>query len=318
MQFIHNRKIFYTLSWVCIFLSFLVFFLVPKNFGIDMTGGLQIEYSTSVVPDEQRLAEIKEHILDVYLFEDKKVLSDVNIYPVNTTSIRADIGLNLENDKQKSEQRNADIRARIPQIFQEYNLQVSESSFISVGQSFGKFVLDRAYLTLIICCIGIAVYVMFAFRKAIEWTSSFVFGFVTLATLLHDIVVASGIYIVLSVFFPILKIDTFFVTAILTILWYSINDTIVILDRIRSEYFQRKTTDKRSDKQVFEDAIQVSLWRSLLTSMTLVLVLVAMLFFWPEALYGFVTLMLLGTLVGTYSSIMIAAPLVYDIKTSRK
>lgn len=133
-----------------------------------MTGGLQIEYSTSVVPDEQRLAEIKEHILDVYLFEDKKVLSDVNIYPVNTTSIRADIGLNLENDKQKSEQRNADIRARIPQIFQEYNLQVSESSFISVGQSFGKFVLDRAYLTLIICCIGIAVYVMFAFRKAIE------------------------------------------------------------------------------------------------------------------------------------------------------
>jgi preprotein translocase SecF subunit len=134
---------------------------------------------------------------------------------------------------------------------------------------------------------------------------------------LHDIIVASGIYILLSLVFPILKIDTFFVTAILTILGYSINDTIVILDRVRSEYHDRKSSDKRSDKQVFEDSIQVSLWRSILTSMTLTLVLIAMLFFGPEALYGFVTLMLLGALVGTYSSIMIAAPFLYDLKMLR-
>jgi len=205
----------------------------------------------------------------------------------------------------------------IKKLIEKYNVNVVESSFISVGQSFGQFVLDRAYLTLIICCIGIALYVMFAFRKSIEWTSGFIFGFITLSTLLHDIIIASGIYMLLSLAFPILKIDTFFVTAILTILGYSINDTIVILDRIRAEYHDRKASDKRSDKQVFEDAIQISLWRSILTSMTLTLVLIAMLFFGPEALYGFVTLMLLGTIVGTYSSIMIAAPLVYDIKTLR-
>lgn len=103
-------------------------------------------------------------------------------------------------------------------------------------------------------------------------------------------------------------------TAILTILGYSINDTIVILDRVRSEYRDRRSTDNRSDKQVFEDSIQMSLWRSLLTSSTLFLVLMVMLLFGPEALIGFVTLMLLGTLIGTYSSIMIAAPLIYDIK----
>lgn len=121
----------------------------------------------------------------------------------------------------------------------------------------------------------------------------------------------------LSIPFPFLKIDAFFVTAILTILGYSINDTIVILDRVRAEYHDRKSSDKRTDKQIFEDSVQVSLWRSILTSMTLTLVLIAMLFFGPEALYGFVTLMLLGTLIGTYSSIMIAAPLVYDIKMFR-
>jgi len=246
------------------------------------------------------------------------VLSDVNVYPVNTNSIRADIGLNTEEDKQKSETRTADVRKKIPEIFAKNDITVTESSFISVGQSFGKFVLDRAYLTLFFCCVGIALYVMFAFRKSIEGMPSSVFGFITLVTLLHDVTIAPAIYLFLSIPFPFLKIDTFFVTAILTILGYSINDTIVILDRVRSEYHNRKSADKRSDKQVFEDSIQVSLWRSILTSMTLTLVLIAMLIFGPEALYGFVTLMLLGTIIGTYSSIMIAAPLVYDIKMSRK
>ncbi|MEI6711946.1 MAG: hypothetical protein WCK88_07430 [bacterium] len=168
MHFINQRKIFYTISSSLILLSVVVFFFAPKNFGIDMTGGLQIEYTAKTIPNEAKLAEVKKQILDTYLFEGKKVLSDINVYSVNTSAIRADIGLNIESDKQKSEQRTADVRARIPQIFQDNGVVVTESSFISVGQSFGKFVLDRAYLTLVICCIGIALYVMFAFRKSIE------------------------------------------------------------------------------------------------------------------------------------------------------
>lgn len=318
MHFLNNRKIFYTLSGSVILLSFLVFFFAPKNFGIDMTGGLQIEYTSSATPSEAQLAEIRDEILTTYTFEGKSVLSDVNVYLVNTDSIRTDIGLYAEPDKTQAEKRTADVRSKIPQIFSENDVSVTESAFISVGKSFGKFVLDRAIMTLIVCCVGITLYVMFAFRKSIQGMPSSVFGVVTLATLLHDVIVASGVYLLLSMIFPVLKIDTFFVTAILTILGYSINDTIVILDRVRSEYHHRKSTDKRSDKQVFEDSIQISLWRSILTSMTLTLVLIAMLFFGPEALYGFVTLMLLGALIGTYSSIMIAAPLVYDIKMSRK
>jgi preprotein translocase subunit SecF len=81
---------------------------------------------------------------------------------------------------------------------------------------------------------------MYAFRKSIEGTSSFTFGAITLITLFHDIIVAAGIYMILGLFFPELKVDTFFVTAILTILGYSINDTIVILDRIRSNYKDKR------------------------------------------------------------------------------
>jgi preprotein translocase subunit SecF len=175
MHFINQRKIFYTISSVAILSSLVVFVFAPKNFGIDMTGGLQIEYSTNEIPNEAKLAEVKEQIIETYTFEDKKVLSDVNVYPVNNKSIRADIGLNIESDKEKSALRTADIRAKIPGIFAQHEIEVTEASFISVGQSFGKFVIDRAYLTLLICCIGIALYVMFAFRKSIEGVSSAVF-----------------------------------------------------------------------------------------------------------------------------------------------
>lgn len=178
--------------------------------------------------------------------------------------------------------------------------------------------IDRAYLTLIVCFVAIALYLMYAFRSSIEGTSSFTFGIITLITLSHDVIVAAGIFMLLGIMFPILKVDTFFVTAVLTTLGYSISDTIVILDRIRANYREKKSNDKRSDKQIFDDSINVSLRRSIYTSMAIVMVLVAMLFFGPEALLGFVTLMLLGAVVGTYSSICVAAPMVYDINSWKR
>jgi preprotein translocase subunit SecF len=86
-----------------------------------------------------------------------------------------------------------------------------------------------------------------------------------------------------------------------------VNDTIVIFDRIRAFYRDKKSHAHKTMKQIFDDAITVSFRRSLYTSMTLIMILVSMLVFWPPALVGFTTLMLLGTLVGTYSSVCIAA-----------
>lgn len=313
MRFIANRKKFYLISGIGFLISFLVFFFVPKNYGIDMTGGLQIEYSVSAPVESGKLDEIREDILKNYLFESQSVVSDLLVYTVDDTSLRMDVGLIAESDVKKAQNRTEDIRSALPKFFQKHDVAVTESSFISVGQSFGKFVIDRAYLTLTMCLIAIALYLMYAFRQSIEGTSGFTFGAITLITLLHDIIIAPGIFILLGLFFPELKVDTFFVTAILTTLGYSINDTIVILDRIRASYKDKKSSDKRPMKQIFEDSIQVSLRRSLYTSMTLVMVLVSMLFFGPNALLGFTTLMLLGAIIGTYSSICIAAPLLYDI-----
>ncbi|MCB9807605.1 hypothetical protein H6768_07145 [Candidatus Peribacteria bacterium] len=293
MRFIANRKKFYLISGILFIFSFLVFFFVPKNYGIDMTGGLQIEYATENPVTTEKLEEIRADITQHYLFESENIISDLLIYMVNGDSIRMDVGLVGESDVQMAQKRTDDIRNRFPDFFKNNDIVVSESSFVSVGQSFGKFVIDRAYLTLTMCFVVIALYLMYAFRHSIEGTSSFTFGAITLATLFHDIIIAPGVFILLGLIFPVLKVDTFFVTAILTILGYSINDTIVILDRIRATYRDKRASDKRSTKQIFDDSINVSLRRSIYTSMTLTIVLIAMLFFGPDALIGFTTLMLL-------------------------
>lgn len=102
-----------------------------------------------------------------------------------------------EKDVKKSQNRVDNIRHTLPEFFKKHDVVVSEVSFVSVGQSFGKFVIDRAYLTLTMCLIAIVVYLMYAFRQSIEGTSSFTFGAITLVTLLHDIIIAPGIFIVL-------------------------------------------------------------------------------------------------------------------------
>lgn len=283
-----------------------------------MTGGLQIEYSAQSAVTQEKLSEVRADIIKNYRYEKDDIFSDVMIYTADNSSIRADIGLKSETDTVRATAKSSDIRSRLPDFFKKHDIIVTESSFVSVGKSFGDFVLNRAYLNLIICFVAIALYLMYAFRKSIEGTSSFTFGAITLITLFHDIIVAAGIYMLIGTVLPELKVDTFFVTAILTILGFSINDTIVIIDRIRANYKDKRSSDKRSEKQIFEDSIQVSLRRSLYTSMMLVIVLLSMLFFGPEALRGFVTLMLLGTIVGTYSSICLAAPLLYDINSWKK
>ncbi len=162
-----------------------------------MTGGLQIEYNTSKPVDADKLSEIREDILKNYIFDAQSVVSDLLLYTVDNNAIRMDVGLMEELDVKKSQKRTEDIRRSLPTFFSKHDVAVTESSFVSVGQSFGKFVIDRAYLTLTMCLIVIALYLMYAFRQSIEGTSSFTFGAITLVTLLHDIVIAPGIFILL-------------------------------------------------------------------------------------------------------------------------
>lgn len=128
--------------------------------------------------------------------------------------------------------------------------------------------------------------------------------------------VTFGLYVLTSFFFPEFKIDTFFITAILTVLGYSINDSIVIMDRVRS-HLQKEGSKKVRFAQIIDDSIHGTMRRSIFTSLTVVLVLVSMFVFGPESIRGFTLALIFGTIVGTYSSICLAAPLLIDVNRKK-
>jgi preprotein translocase SecF subunit len=193
-----------------------------------------------------------------------------------------------------------------------------ETQYINVGKSFGDYIKKTAIITLLIALIGIALYVSYAFSGVISGINALSFSSITIITLFHDVFVAAGLFIFCSLFFKEFQIDTFFVTALLTILGYSITDTIVIFDRIRTN-LEKGVKHKQIDLKVIVDtSINEMLTRSIYTSLMLLIVLFGIFFFGPASLKGFILVMIFGTMVGTYSSIFIAAPLLYDINKNKE
>jgi len=137
--------------------------------------------------------------------------------------------------------------------------------------------------------------------------------------LFHDVFVAAGLYVLASFFFKEFQIDTFFVTAILTILGYSINDTIIVFDRIRTNIGKGVKSNKKPNlKDIVNLSVNETIVRSIYTSLMLFIVLIAIFFFGPEAIKGFILVMIFGTVVGTYSSIFIASPFLYDLNKDKE
>jgi preprotein translocase SecF subunit len=153
---------------------------------------------------------------------------------------------------------------------------------------------------------------MYAFWWSIQWMASWPFAVVTWVSLIHDVVIAFGLYVFTSALFPEFKIDTFFITAMLTVLWYSINDTIVVMDRIRSNLHEG-SMKKMKFSDLIDKSIKDTMRRSLFTSLTVIIVLIAMFIWGPSILKWFTLALIYGGIVGTYSSICIASPLLIDI-----
>lgn len=187
---------------------------------------------------------------------------------------------------------------------------------MNIGASFGAYIKTSGYITLTLAIIAISLYIQYAFRGSIAGMASWPFAVVTGISLIHDVIIAFGLYVITSFFFPEFKIDTFFLTAMLTVLGYSINDTIVVMDRIRSN-LQDGHSKKMSFSAIIDKSIHDTMRRSLFTSLTVVIVLVAMFLFGPSSLKGFTLALIYGGIVGTYSSICIASPLLVDITKKR-
>lgn len=319
--FVARRSISYIFSGVLLALSLVAWLVLPTRFGIDMTGGTVADYTWNGELSEAQISQIKTEIAelsDTITLSGSEVINDTLVYRVagvNTLVVEAGFLTNASDVAVTAakEQFRAGVKTLLAKT---PSATFVESKYQNVGAAFGEYIKAVAIKTLVLVVIAISLYIAYAFRGSIAGLPSWSFAASTALSLAHDVFVAFGLYLVASYFFPEFKVDTFFVTAMLTILGYSVNDTIVVLDRIRSDL----KIDKKSAqdlKGTINRAINETLTRSIRTSLTIVFVLLAMFFFGPEAIRGFTLALIFGTIVGTYSSICIAAPLIYDFSKQK-
>jgi preprotein translocase subunit SecF len=306
-----KRKFYFIISGILFGLSAFMIFFWNLNLGIDMTGGTQSEFS--YVSYEYNAAKIQEEAETIAQHRNiwENIINSVSSYKISWENMFiVEAGFNKNIDDKTLEEHKIFFRNELESNFKNlWNIELAK--YTNIGASFGDYIKQTAKLTLLIAIVAIAMYIAYAFSGAAGWISSLSFAAITLVTLFHDVVISSGFYILVSGFFPQFQIDTFFITALLTILWYSINDTIVIFDRIRSNLkeFGWKTKDL---KEIIEISISESITRSIYTSLTLAFVLLCIFLLGPDSISGFTLTMLFGTIIGTFSSIFIASPLLYE------
>ncbi len=291
--FIKYRKIWYSFSLLLIAISIAALSLWGLKVGIDFTGGtlMEVEFSqTRPAPTEIKnvLAELD--------------LGNVSIQPVDQN--RAIIRL-----RDVSEEEHQQILSKLKEKFStDENSGVTEIRFESIGPAIGRELRDKAITALSIAIIFIILYIAYAFRKVSYPVQSWKYGIVAILALAHDILITTGIFAVLGYFYNY-EVNILFITALLTILGYSVNDTIVVFDRTRENLFHQKN---KEFSEVVNSALNQTLVRSINTSFTTLLVLFAIFLFGGETIKQFVLALIIGTIIGTYSSIFIASPLLVD------
>lgn len=311
LKIIEHRYKYFTISGIAFLLSAFMLLFWNLNLGIDMTGWTQSEYTYETY--EYNISEIdsisqrvKEEINVT-----ENVISTVSSYKISwENAFVTEAGFSNTIDAQELDAYKIRFRDTLEESYKEI-WDISLTKYTNIGASFGEYIKNTARLTLFLAIVGIAIYIAYAFSWSVWGISSLSFAWITLITLFHDVVLSSWLYIFVSWFYPNFQIDTFFITALLTILWYSINDTIIIFDRIRSNLkeFGWKSQNLR---EIIENSISETMTRSIYTSLTVAFVLLCVLIFGPDSISWFTLTMLFWTIIGTFSSIFIASPLLYE------
>ncbi|NCO15226.1 protein-export membrane protein SecF [Candidatus Wolfebacteria bacterium CG1_02_39_135] len=305
MNIIGHRKIFLSFSGILVSASIALILIFGFRPGIDFVGGTlwQIKIATSDLPDRQAgKGQATNDDLKSF-FENNLGVKDATIFPAENQSFLVRFGHISEEQHQN--------------YFSALRLKFGDTDelrFENIGPAVGKELRTKAFWAIALVLLGISIYIAFAFRKVSYPIKSWKYGVITLITLFHDIAIPAGFLSVLGWKWGI-EIDTNFIVALLVIMGFSVHDTIVVFDRIRENLLLNRT---RLDLPVIiNSSVNQTIARSINTSLTLVLVLLALFFLGPVTLKYFVLTILIGTIVGTYSSIFVASPLLLYLGRSK-
>jgi preprotein translocase subunit SecF len=195
---------------------------------------------------------------------------------------------------------------------------VTEVQFNSVGPSIGEEIVRKSWWAIALVSLSIIAFIAFAFRHVSEPVASWKYGVVAIVTLLHDILIPTGLFAYLG-YARGAEVGVFFIVAILTTLGISINDTIVVFDRIRENL---KINEEHHRHEVFGDVVWRSIFqtmaRSINTSLTVVIMLVSLFILGPESTKDFSLTLIVGMIAGTYSSVFLASPLLVQFEKWQK
>lgn len=288
MNIIGKKRWYFVFSALIIVpgaISLVLFGLKPS---IDFIGGSRLEYKISNLTSNISNDEIRKIVQE----------QSIEVSSVQSTSE----GTYLIRTKPISQEQNQ----KIQQVLKEKSGgEVEEVRFETVGPTIGSETTQNAVKAVIFASVLIVLYIAWSFRKVPKPASSIRFGICAILALIHDVLIVVGVFSLLGHFLNV-EVDSLFVTALLTIIGFSVHDTIVVFDRIRENL--RKMAGV-SFSQIVNESILQTLGRSLNTSLTVILVLVALLLFGGETIRWFVVALLIGITSGTYSSIFNASPL---------
>ncbi len=263
---------------------------------VDFTGGTLIELENSRFNDPKSIEETKKIFLS-----NKIEVSSVTKSGPSSYIFRS---------KEISQQQNNVIKKEIEKKLG----TVTEKRFETVGPTIGKELTQKALTAVVLVSLAIILYIAWSFRGIPKPYSPFKFGICAVAALIHDALVVVGLFSLLGHFFNV-EVDSLFVTALLTVIGFSVHDTIVVFDRIR-ENLSKMPGKKFSS--VVNDSIMETLVRSVTTGLTVLFTLTAMLLFGGETIKWFVVALLVGFISGSYSSILNAAQLLVLWEEKRK
>ncbi|ERM83779.1 preprotein translocase subunit SecD [Rhodonellum psychrophilum GCM71 = DSM 17998] len=304
IDFLGKRKVAYLISTGIIIVGLAIALISGLKFGVDFTGGRYyiVEFSEPVVASDLKVGLDSEFDGSIEV----KTYGGNNILKVTTSYL-----INEDDDAANSEVENK-IKEGIATVTGlQYTDNVStmkDNQFSITGSSkVGATVADdikkSSAEAMFFALVAIFLYILLRFRK---WQ----FSLAAIIALIHDILFVVAAFAIASAFGATFEIDQVFIAAMLTVVGYSINDTVIVFDRIRENIENRGTTKL---VKMFNDAINQTMARTLITSATTLIVVIVLLIFGGEVLRGFSFALFIGVLVGTYSSIYIATPVVVDL-----
>jgi preprotein translocase subunit SecF len=290
LRITHHRRKFYVLSVILTGLSLAAWLMWGLKPGIDFTGGSLMEVGvTGTRPPIEEVVETakestgSEELTAQPLGEDGMVL---RMPPIEETGHQELI---------------ADLKA----AYEKDGVTVDEKRFESIGPLIGEELRLKTIYALVGAILAIVLYITYAFRRVSHPVASWKYGAATIVALAHDVVIPVGVFSFLGHYHGV-EVGAWIVTALLTVLGFSVHDTIVVFDRIRENLSKAR---RESFEEVVNRSLNETLGRSINTSLTVLLVLLATYFLGGESIRHFILTMIIGIGAGVYSSIFVASPL---------